>query len=70
MLLLTIPVLSIDCCSDVYTQVLKVRDSTAFLALTTDQRRNVFKDAAAEVSRMVSMHTTLLLHMSTTTTRT
>jgi hypothetical protein len=41
-------------------QVLKVRDSTAFLALTAEQRRNVFKDAAAEVSRMVRTQQTTL----------
>jgi hypothetical protein len=57
------------CCLLLCIKVLKVRDSTTFLTLTAEQRRNVFKDAAAEVSRMVSMQqtTSLLLAPPTTT---
>jgi hypothetical protein len=52
-LLLPILILYLYC----YQQILKSREQSVFTALNEESRRNIFKDAAAEVAHMVSKPT-------------
>jgi hypothetical protein len=50
--------MSCICCVAAITlqQILKSREQSVFTALSEESRRNIFKDAAAEVAHMVSCY--------------